>query len=164
MRHKKAGRHFGRNANQRKALLRGVVTTLILHERIETTLAKAKEARAIAERLVTLGVKGDLNSRRVALAGLASRPAVTKLFAEIAPRFHGRNGGYLRIVQTRRRMGDSAPMAVIEFVDYESRREEAAKQSDQEKQKRAGQGKEKTQEKEKKPSGKAKEEKAEEKQ
>lgn len=121
MRHKKAGRHFGRTANQRKALIRGLITSLIIHERIETTLARAKETRAIAERLVTLGVKGDLNSRRVAIAGLASRTAVTKLFGEIAPRFQGRNGGYMRIVQTRRRMGDSAPMAVIEFVDYEKK-------------------------------------------
>ncbi len=129
MRHKKAGRHFGRTANQRKALIRGLVTSLILHERIETTLAKAKEARAITERLVTLGVRGDLNSRRVALAGLASRTAVTKLFGEIAPRFQGRNGGYLRIVQTRRRMGDSAPMAVIEFVDYEGRKPEPEKEN-----------------------------------
>lgn len=134
MRHKKAGRHFGRTANQRKALLRGLITSLILHERIETTLARAKEARAIAERLVTLGVRGDLNSRRVAIAGLASRTAVTKLFAEIAPRFQGRNGGYLRIVQTRRRMGDSAPMAVIEFVDYEGKRPEPAKQEKEAKQ------------------------------
>ncbi len=153
MRHKKAGRHFGRTANQRKALLRAIVSTLILHERIETTLARAKEARAMTEKLVTMGIKGDLNSRRVALAGLASKPAITKLFAEIAPRFQGRNGGYLRIVQTRRRMGDSAPMAVIEFVDYESRKQEAGKQSEQEKGKRA------EQEKEKKSPKKAKEEK-----
>ncbi len=143
MRHKKAGRHFGRTANQRKALIRGLVTSLILHERIETTLARAKEARAITERLVTLGVRGDLNSRRVALAGLASRTAVTKLFGEIAPRFQGRNGGYLRIVQTRRRMGDSAPMAVIEFVDYEGRKPEPEK----EKQKQAKKEKEEKQEK-----------------
>ena len=127
MRHKKAGRHFGRTANQRKALIRGLVTSLILHERIETTLARAKETRAIAERMVTLGVRGDLNSRRVALSGLASRTAVTKLFGEIAPRFKDRNGGYLRIVQTRRRMGDSAPMAVIEFVDYEAKKPEPEK-------------------------------------
>ncbi len=127
MRHKKAGRHFGRTANQRKALIRGLLTSLILHERIETTLARAKETRAIAERLVTLGVRGDLNSRRVALAGLASRTAVSKLFGEIAPRFQGRNGGYLRIVQTRCRMGDCAPMAVIEFVDYEGKKSEPEK-------------------------------------
>ncbi len=148
MRHKKAGRHFGRTANQRKALLRGLVSALILHERIETTLARAKEARAMAERLVTMGIKGDLNSKRVAVAGLASKPAVIKLFAEIAPRFQGRNGGYLRIVQTRRRMGDSSPMAVIEFVDYESRREEAGKQAGQDKEKKApGKDKEEKQEK-----------------
>ena len=119
MRHKKAGRHFGRTANQRKALLRGIVSSLILHERIETTLARAKEARAIAERLVTLGIRGDLNSRRVALSGVGNKEVVSKLFGSIAPRLQGRNGGYLRIVQTRQRQNDRAPMAVIEFVDYE---------------------------------------------
>ena len=143
MRHKRSGSNFGRTANQRKALLRGLVSALILQERIETTLVKAKETRIMAERLVTLGIKGDLNSRRLALAGLPSRPAVAKLFKEIAPRFQGRNGGYLRIVQTRNRMGDSAPMAVIEFVDYESRRQEAGKQ--------AAEQKEKKKEKNKKP-------------
>ncbi len=136
MRHKRSGSNFGRTANQRKALLRGLVSALILQERIETTLAKAKETRVIAERFVTMGIKGDLNSRRLALAGLPSKPAVAKLFNEIAPRFQGRNGGYLRIVQTRNRMGDSAPMAVIEFVDYESRRQEAGKQAKEKKEKK----------------------------
>jgi large subunit ribosomal protein L17 len=130
MRHNVAGRLFGRTANQRKALLRGLVRSLIEQERIETTLAKAKEARIIAEKMVTLGIRGDLNSKRLVLASIPSRDAVTKLFNEIAPRFSGRNGGYLRIVQTRRRINDRAQMAVLEFIDYEEnlkKKEEAKK-------------------------------------
>lgn len=123
MRHNVAGRLFGRTANQRKALLRGLVRVLIEQERIETTLAKAKETRRLAEKLVTLGIRGDLHAKRLAMARVPHRPAVTKLFHEIAPRFAGRNGGYLRIVKTRQRVNDRAQMAVLEFVDYEERRQ-----------------------------------------
>ena len=119
MRHKVDGRLFGRPANQRKALLKGLVTSLLEHERIETTVAKAKEARKIAERVITLGIKGDLHAKRLAFSYISNRAAVSKLFSEIAPRFSGRNGGYLRIVHTRNRVNDSAPMAVLEFIDYE---------------------------------------------
>ena len=119
MRHRVAGRQFGRTANQRKALLRGLIASLFEHQRIETTLVKAKEVKKLAERIVTLGIKGDLNSRRVALSRVPNRSAVMKLFNEIAPRFSGRNGGYLRLVKTRNRINDAAPMAVLEFVDYE---------------------------------------------
>jgi len=150
MRHKKSGRHFGRTANQRKALLRGLVSSLILHERIETTLARAKETRKIAERLITKGIKGDLASRRVALSDLPDKPAVAKLFNSIGPRLQGRPGGYLRIVQTRRRVNDSAPMAVLEFVDFEEERtkgqaekKEEKKPKKEEKAKKEEKGKEK---------------------
>jgi large subunit ribosomal protein L17 len=119
MRHKVAGSLFGRTANQRKALLRGLVGSLLEHERIETTLAKAKEARKLAERVVTLGIRGDLHSKRLALSYIPNRAVVARLFSDIAPRFKGRNGGYLRIVQTRTRVNDRAPMAVLEFIDYE---------------------------------------------
>ncbi len=122
MRHRVDGRLFGRTANQRKALLRGLVASLFEHERIETTVAKAKEVRKVAEKIVTLGIKGDLHSKRLALSYLPNRAAMSKLFSEIAPRFSGRNGGYLRIIQTRSRIKDSSPMAVIEFVDYEDLR------------------------------------------
>jgi large subunit ribosomal protein L17 len=121
MRHNVSGRLFGRTANQRKALLRGLVASLIEHQRIETTLAKAKETRRVAERLVTLGIRGDLHAKRLAMSRLPNRALVIKLFDEIAPRFKGRNGGYLRIVQTRRRVNDRAQMAVIEFIDYEDK-------------------------------------------
>lgn len=140
MRHSVAGRLFGRTANQRKALLRGLVRSLIEKERIETTLAKAKEARIIAEKMVTLGIRGDLNAKRLVLASIPGRDAVTKLFNEIAPRFAGRNGGYLRIVQTRRRVNDRAQMAVLEFIDYEDnlkKSQEGAKKGKEKKPKEA---------------------------
>jgi large subunit ribosomal protein L17 len=120
MRHRVDGRLFGRTANQRKALLRGLVNSLFEHERIETTVAKAKEVKRIAERIITLGFKGDLPSKRLAFSYLSNRTTMSKLFGEIAPRLSGRNGGYLRIIQTRNRVNDSAPLAVLEFVDYEA--------------------------------------------
>lgn len=119
MRHKVDGRLFGRPANQRKALLRGLVSSLLEHERIETTVAKAKEVRKIAEKVITLGIKGDLAAKRLALSYVPNRTVVARLFKEIAPRFSGRNGGYLRIIHSRQRVNDSAPLAVIEFIDYE---------------------------------------------
>ncbi len=120
MNHKIATRHFGRTANQRKALLRGLVSSLFEHQRIETTLAKAKAIKGIAEELVTFGKRGDLHSKRMVLSYIPNRMVVSKLFSEIAPRFADKNGGYLRIVQTRQRVNDRAPMAIIEFVDYET--------------------------------------------
>lgn len=120
MRHKVATRHFGRTANQRKALLRGLVSSLFEHQRIETTLAKAKAIKSVAEELVTFGKRGDLHSKRMVLSYIPNRTVVSKLFADIAPRFADKNGGYLRIVQTRQRVNDRAPMAIIEFVDYEN--------------------------------------------
>ena len=120
MRHKVDGRLFGRPSNQRKALLRGLVTALFDNQRIETTVAKAKETKKIAEKMITFGIKGDLHSKRQVLAYVTDRSAATKLFKDIAPRFTGRNGGYLRLVQTRNRLKDSAPMAVLEFIDYEN--------------------------------------------
>jgi len=120
MNHKVATRHFGRTANQRKALLRGLVSSLFEHQRIETTLARAKAIRGIAEELVTFGKRGDLHSKRMVLSYIPNRTVVSKLFSDIAPRFTDKNGGYLRIVQTRQRVNDRAPMAIIEFVDYEN--------------------------------------------
>ncbi len=119
MRHKVDGRHFGRTANQRKALLRGLLASLIKYERIETTLAKAKAVKEMADRLVTFGKKGDLHSRRIALSYLPDKELVRKLFTEIAPRFADRNGGYLRVVRKGFRIKDSAPMVILEFVDYQ---------------------------------------------
>ncbi len=134
MRHKVDGRLFGRPANQRKALLRGLVASLLEHERIETTVAKAKEVRKIAEKVITLGIKGDLAAKRLALSYVPNRTVVARLFKEIAPRFSGRNGGYLRLIHSRQRVNDSAPLAVLEFIDYE----ELKKSRDKEKEAKAG--------------------------
>jgi len=117
MRHRLKGRQFGRNTSHRKALFRSLVTSLIQHEKIETTLAKAKELRGIADRMITLGKRGDLHSKRLALSYIRSRDVVTKLFDDIAKRSANRPGGFTRIVPTRVRYGDSAEMAVIELVD-----------------------------------------------
>jgi large subunit ribosomal protein L17 len=120
MRHRISGRGFGRNTNQRKALLRSLVVSLFEHLKIETTLAKAKETKRLAERIITLGKKGDLHSRRRALSYLPNKKVINKLFDNIAPKIAHRNSGYLRIIKTRFRPGDNSTMAVLEFVDYES--------------------------------------------
>ncbi|ACI20294.1 MULTISPECIES: 50S ribosomal protein L17 [Thermodesulfovibrio] len=128
MRHRVSGRHFGRTANQRKALLRGLLASLIKYERIETTVAKAKAVKELADRLVTFGKKGDLHSRRIALSYLPDRELVKKLFNEIAPRFSDRNGGYVRVIKTGFRIKDSAPKAILEFVDYAKPEKESDKE------------------------------------
>jgi large subunit ribosomal protein L17 len=112
-------KHFGRTANQRTALFRNLIVNLFMHERIETTVPKAKMAKKLAEKVITLGKRGDLHAKRLALSYVPNRTAVAKLFSDIAPRFSDRNGGYLRIVKTRARLKDQAPLAVLEFVDYE---------------------------------------------
>jgi large subunit ribosomal protein L17 len=117
MRHQKKRIKLGRTADHRKALLANQVCSLIQHQRIKTTLAKAKAVRPLAERMVTLGKKGSLHARRTALATLRHKTAVKKLFDDIAPRSAERNGGYTRIVKLGRRKSDSAPMAFIEWVD-----------------------------------------------
>lgn len=116
MRHRNFGRKLSRNTEHRRALLRNLVTSLILEERIETTLPKAKEARAAAERMITLGKRGDLHARRLAAGYALSAPAVKKLFGDIAKRYESRNGGYTRIVRTGWRSGDGADTAVLELV------------------------------------------------
>ena len=121
MRHRVKKKHFGRTTNQRKALFRNLIVNLILHERIETTVAKAKAVKGLAEKVITLGRRGDLHARRLAYSKIPNRKAVAKLFNEIGPRFRDRNGGYLRIIKTRNRLKDQAPLAVLEFVDYEER-------------------------------------------
>lgn len=120
MRHRVAGRHFNRTSNQRKALFRGLIASLFEHQRIETTLAKAKAIKGLAEKLITFSKRGDLHSKRLVISYIPNRSVVSKLFSEIAPRFADRNGGYLRIIRTRQRVKDRAPMAIIEFVDYEN--------------------------------------------
>jgi large subunit ribosomal protein L17 len=117
MRHACTGRQFGRDSSHRKALLRMLVTALLKNEKIETTVAKAKELRPLAEKMITLGKRGDLHARRQALSFIHDETVVSGLFANIAPRFAARNGGYTRITLTRNRPGDAAPMAVIELIE-----------------------------------------------
>jgi large subunit ribosomal protein L17 len=120
MRHLKQGRKLGRTTAHRKALLRNLATALLEHERIITTEPKAKELRRVADKLVTLGKRGNLHARRQALQVVQSTTVVQKLFNEIAPRFVGRQGGYTRILRLGYRPGDAAAMAVIELVDRQS--------------------------------------------
>ncbi len=121
MRHLNQGRKLNRTSAHRKALLRNLVLALVKHERIKTTDAKAKELRRCAERMVTLGKRGDLAARRQAFALMQSREAVKRLFDEIAPRFKERNGGYTRIVKFGFRRGDAAPLSIVEFSDHSER-------------------------------------------
>jgi len=117
MRHQKKTIRLGRTAEHRRALLANQVCSLIEHQRIKTTLAKAKAVRPLAEKMVTLGKNGSLHARRTALAVLRQKNAVKKLFDEVAPRSTSRNGGYTRIVKLGQRKSDSASMAFIEWVD-----------------------------------------------
>jgi len=119
MRHRVAGRKLGRKTEHRLAMFRNMVTSLLDHERIVTTVAKAKEIRKFAEHMITLGKRGDLHARRQALAFVRSKKVVHKLFAEIAPRYAQRQGGYTRIVKMGFRRGDGAPMCLIELVKPE---------------------------------------------
>lgn len=117
MRHRKRGRQLGRNSKHRLALFRNLVTSLMEHERIETTEAKAKELRGITDRLITLGKQGTLQARRGALRVLRTKQTVQKLFDDVAKRFPERNGGYTRIIKTRQRPGDAAKLVAIELVE-----------------------------------------------
>jgi len=115
MRHLKAYRRLGMNASHRKAMMRNMVTSLIEHERIETTDTRAKEIRRLADRMVTLGKRGDLHSLRLSLKTVRTKTAAKKLFDELAPRFKEKQGGYTRIVKIGRRHGDNADMAILEW-------------------------------------------------
>lgn len=128
MRHLNTGRKLNRTSSHRAALFRNLVTSLLDHEQVRTTDAKAKETRRFAERMITLGKKGTLHARRQALAFIRSETVVKKLFDEVAPRFQSRPGGYTRVVKLGVRAGDSAPMSVIELVDRgDASRSEAEK-------------------------------------
>ena len=119
MRHQRAGKKLGRDSAHRKALYSNLAGALIQHGRIETTAAKAKAVKPFAEKMITLGKRGDLHARRQALAALRSNDVVHQLFAEVAPRFAERPGGYTRIVRIGPRQGDAAEMVYLELVDFE---------------------------------------------
>ena len=117
MRHRKRTAKLGRTSSHRNAMLANLVCSLIVHKRVTTTLAKAKAARSVAEKMVTLGKSGTLHDRRLAAARLHQEDAVKVLFNEIAPAQKGRNGGYTRIVKLHQRQGDAAEVAILEWVD-----------------------------------------------
>ena len=130
MRHRRAGWKLGRNTEHRRALLRNLVTSLIVEERIETTVTKAKAMRPHVEKMITLGKRGDVAARRQAAAYLMTRDAVDKLFETVSPRYGDRNGGYLRIIRGGFRRGDGGDVAFVELLGSE-------KTLDEKRQKRA---------------------------
>lgn len=119
MRHGKSGRRLGRTTSHREAMFRNLVTSFLNHEKITTTDAKAKEIRSVAEKMITLGKRGDLHSLRQAASYIREKSVVTKLFSTIAPRYKDRPGGYTRIVKLGIRQGDAAPVSLIELVEEE---------------------------------------------
>jgi len=121
MRHKKAGRRFSRDSAHRQAMFSNMAASLIEHEQIVTTLAKAKDLRRVVDKYITLAKRGDLNSRRLAAARLRNDEMVKKLFDTLGPRYKDRNGGYTRVLKAGFRYGDNAPRAVIELVDRDER-------------------------------------------
>ena len=122
MRHQKEGRKLGRTASHRKALLRNMVSSLLQCEKIETTDAKAKELRKVADKMITWGKRGDLHARRQSLSVISSKKIVQKLFNDIAPRFKERQGGYTRIIKVGRRKGDNAPLSIIELIPQDEKK------------------------------------------
>ena len=136
MRHRNAGFKLGRNTSHRRALLRNLVTSILIEDRVETTLAKAKAVRPHVEKMITLGKKGDLHSRRQALSFLQTREAVSRLFETVAPRYTDRQGGYLRIVRTGFRVGDGGEKAFLELLGAETVLEEKRQKRAEEKAKR----------------------------
>lgn len=118
MRHRKTGRKLGRVSSHRDAMMRNMVTSVLEHERIVTTVPKAKEARRVVDQMITLGKRGDLHARRQAMSYVRSKSVVAKLFDELSTQYSERQGGYTRIVRTGVRAGDAAPMAILELVDY----------------------------------------------
>ncbi|PID79453.1 50S ribosomal protein L17 [bacterium DOLZORAL124_64_63] len=133
MRHNVKGRKFNRTAAHRKMMFRNMVTSLFEHERITTTVTKAKEARGVAERLITFAKKGDLHSRRMAARKVMEPAVLQKLFDDIGPRYADRQGGYTRILRLGPRRGDNAELAILELVDSTAKR----KHLDSKKRKRA---------------------------
>ena len=125
MRHQRTGRNLGRDSSHRKALLRNMVTSLFNHEQLETTDAKAKELRPVAEKMITLAKRGDLHARRQVLAVVRSKKTVDKLFTKLKDEYMDRNGGYTRIIRTGSRAGDAASMAILELVNFTESSESA---------------------------------------
>ncbi len=138
MRHRWSGKKLGRTSKHRDAMTRNLVTSLIDEERVRTTLAKAKEVRRHAERVITIGKRGTLHARRLAAAYLRTPAAVQKLMETIGPRYKERPGGYTRILRLPPRPGDAAPMALLELVERDTSREQARQERRQKRREAAG--------------------------
>lgn len=126
MRHNKSGNRLSRTTSHRQALIRNMVTSLLEHERIVTTTAKAKEVRKVADKMITLAKRGDLHARRQALSVVRDKQVVAKLFDTLRTEYLERQGGYTRIIRTGNRLGDAADMAILELVNYREKEGEAA--------------------------------------
>lgn len=129
MRHGKAGKKLGRTTSHRNAMLRNLVTSLLRHERVVTTDTKAKLVRSVAEKMITLGKKGTLHARRQALAFIRDREVAARVFDEYSTRYAARAGGYTRVVKTGYRVGDSAPVSVVELISDEKKKKGKDKKS-----------------------------------
>jgi large subunit ribosomal protein L17 len=127
MRHQKTGRKLGRNSSHRKAMFRNMVTSFFKHERLETTDAKAKEMRPLAEKIITLAKRGDLHARRQALSYMKDKTVTHKVFGELKDRYLDRQGGYLRIVKKGNRKGDGAPTSIIQLLSADAVKKKAKK-------------------------------------
>jgi large subunit ribosomal protein L17 len=125
MYHGKAGRKLGRTSSHKEAMFRNMVTSVIKYESIRTTDSKAKELRKLAERMITLGKRGDLHARRQALAVVRDKSLVSKLFGELTERYRNRAGGYTRIIKMGFRFGDNAPVSILEFIPDEKKKEKS---------------------------------------
>jgi large subunit ribosomal protein L17 len=140
MRHNVKGRKLGRTASHRKATISSLITSLLKYKRIKTTLAKAKETRVFAEKLVTKARKGDLHAKKQVMDVIKDKEVVKELFSEIIPKIGDRSGGYTRVVKLGHRMGDAAQMAILELVDYN---EVVTAREEEQKEKREAKAKEK---------------------
>lgn len=127
MRHKKAANKLGRNSSHRKAMLRNMVTSLFRHEQLETTDAKAKQIRAVAEKMITLAKRGDLHARRQALNYMTDKATTHRLFEELKDRYIDRQGGYVQIIKKGVRKGDGAPVSIIQLLPEEEKKKKARK-------------------------------------
>ena len=129
MYHGKAGRKLGRTSSHKEAMLRNMVTSVIKHESIRTTDCKAKELRKLAEKMITLGKRGNLHARRQALSVVRDKEAIGKLFGELSERYRTREGGYTRIVKVGYRFGDNAPVSILEFIPEGKKKEKTKSKS-----------------------------------
>ncbi len=127
MRHQKTGRKLGRNSSHRKAMYRNMVTSLFKHEQLETTDAKAKELKPIAEKIITLAKRGDLHARRIALSYMKDKTVTHRLFEELKDRFLNRQGGYVRVLKKGVRKGDGAPVSIVQLLPGEDEKKKTGK-------------------------------------